>query len=127
MLFRSIDVQPDADSASTLTGAAAGAEILIRGEPFRGRFRRSFERPIPFTPGVPDSIRFEMPDINHRFLRGHRIMVQIQSSWFPLVDRNPQTWVPNILEARPEDFRTARMRVYHTPSRATRLEVFVLP
>ena len=126
-IVKLIDVQPDADSSSTLTGAAAGAEILIRGEPFRGRFRRSFERPMPFMPGAPDSIRFEMPDINHRFRRGHRIMVQIQSTWFPLVDRNPQTWVPNILEARPGDFRSARMRVYHTPSRATRLDVFVMP
>ena len=126
-IVKLVDVQPDADSASTIVGAAPGAQILIRGEPFRGRFRRSFEQPIPFRAGVPDSIRFEMPDVNHRFKRGHRIMVQIQSSWFPLVDRNPQTWVPNIFEARPADFRSAEMRVYHTPSRATRLEVFVLP
>ncbi len=126
-IVKLIDVQPDADSSSTITGAAAGAEILIRGEPFRGRFRRSFEHPVPFTAGVPDSIRFEMPDINHRFRRGHRIMVQIQSSWFPLIDRNPQTWVPNILEARPGDFRAAEMRVYHSPRRATRLEVYVMP
>ncbi len=126
-IVKLIDVQPDADSSSTIAGAAAGAEILIRGEPFRGRFRRSFEHPIPFSPDVPDTIRFVMPDVNHRFKRGHRIMVQIQSSWFPLVDRNPQTWVPNIFEARPADFRAAEMRVYHTPTRATRLDVFVLP
>ena len=126
-IVKLIDVQPDADPAATLTGASAGAQILVRGEPFRGRFRRSFEHPVPFTPGSPDSIRFEMPDINHRFLRGHRIMVQIQSSWFPLIDRNPQTWVPNILEARPADFRAAEMRVYRSPARATRLEVYVLP
>lgn len=126
-IVKLIDVQPDADSAATLVGAAAGAEILVRGEPFRGRFRRSFEHPVPFRPGVVDSLRFDMPDINHRFLRGHRIMVQIQSSWFPLIDRNPQTWVPNILEARPVDFRTAEMRVYRAPGRASRLEVFVMP
>ncbi len=126
-IVKLIDVQPDADSAATLAGADAGAQVLIRGEPFRGRFRRSFEQPVPFKPGVPDSIRFEMPDVNHRFLRGHRIMVQVQSSWFPLIDRNPQTWVPNILEARPEDFRTAEMRVYRAPGRLSRLEVFVMP
>ena len=120
-IVKLIDVQPANDSA------APRAELLIRGEPFRGRFRRSFATPVPFKPGTPDSIRFEMPDVNHRFLRGHRIMVQIQSSWFPLIDRNPQTWVPNILEARPQDFRVADMRVYHTRTRATRLELFVLP
>ncbi len=120
-IVKLIDVQPATDSA------APGAELLIRGEPFRGRFRRSFAKPVPFSSGVPDSIRFEMPDVNHRFLRGHRIMVQIQSSWFPLIDRNPQTWVPNILEAKPEEFKAAEMRVYHTAMRATRLEVFVLP
>ncbi len=126
-IVKLIDVQPDADSAATLEGADAGAQILIRGEPFRGRFRRSFEFPRPFQPGVPDSLRFAMPDVNHRFRRGHRIMVQIQSSWFPLIDRNPQTWVPNILEARPEDFRPAEMRVYRMPGRASRLDVFVMP
>ena len=126
-MVKLIDVQPDADSSSTIRGATAGAQILIRGEPFRGRFRRSFERPVPFTPGIPDSIRFEMPDVNHRFLKGHRIMVQIQSSWFPLVDRNPQTWVPNILEARAAQFTAQEMRVYRSAARATRLQVFVLP
>ena len=107
--------------------APAGAQILIRGEPFRGRFRRSFEHALPFRPGVQDSIRFVMPDVNHRFLRRHRIMVQIQRSWFPLTDRNPQSWVPNIFEARPADFRATEMRVYHDRLRATRLEVFVMP
>ncbi len=126
-MVKLIDVQPDADSASTITGAAPGAEILIRGETFRARFRRSFARPIPFRPGVVDSIRFEMPDVNHRFKCGHRIMVLIQSSWFPLVDRNPQTWVPNIFEAKPADFRSAEIRVYRDRIRKTRLDVFVLP
>jgi uncharacterized protein len=126
-IVKLIDVQPETPPTETVGAAAPGAQILIRGEPFRGRFRRSFEHPIAFRPGVPDSIRFDMPDVNHRFLRGHRIMVQIQSSWFPLVDRNPQMWVPNILEARPEEFRAAEMRVYREPTRATRLEVFVLP
>jgi predicted acyl esterase len=68
-----------------------------------------------------------MPDINHTFKKGHRIMVQIQSSWFPLNDRNPQTFVPNIFEAKPEDFQKATMRVFHTAALRSRLEVHVLP
>ncbi len=126
VIVKLIDVQPVTDSV--LPGRPLpGAETLIRGEPFRGRFRRSFAQPIPFKPGVPDSIRFDMPDVNHRFLRNHRIMVQIQSSWFPLIDRNPQTWVPDIFEARAEDFRLAEMRIFRERSRASRLELFVLP
>ena len=67
-----------------------------------------------------------MPDVNHAFLKGHRIMVQIQSTWFPHIDRNPQTFVPNIFHAQASDFRKATMRVYRSPARATRLEVLVL-
>ena len=74
----------------------------------------------------PDSLRFETPDINHTFRKGHRIMVQIQSSWFPLTDRNPQTFAPDIFEAKPEDFQKATMRVFHAKGRASRLEVFVV-
>lgn len=80
-----------------------------------------------FVPNQPGTIRFTMPDINHTFRKGHRIMVQIQSSWFPHIDRNPQTFVDNIFEARESDFRKATMRVYHTPARATRLDVLVMP
>jgi uncharacterized protein len=128
-IVKLIDVQPDALAADSdsAVAALAGAQILVRGEPFRGRFRHSFETPTPFRRGVTDSIRFEMPDINHRFRRGHRIMVQVQSSWFPLIDRNPQTWVPNILEARQTDFRAAEMRVFHDPAHASRVDVSVLP
>jgi putative CocE/NonD family hydrolase len=124
-----IDVFPD--DAPNWPGDSSGFKVggyqqLVRGEPFRGKFRRSFTTPVPFTPNVPDSIRFEMPDINHTFKKGHRIMVQIQSSWFPHIDRNPQTFVPNIFEAAPADFRAATMRVYHTAARATRLDVLVV-
>ena len=105
----------------------AGYQQLLRGEPFRGKFRRSFEKPVAFTPNQPDSLRFEMPDVNHTFRKGHRIMVQVQSSWFPLTDRNPQTFVPNIFEASPADFVRATMRVCHAPTRASRLELRVLP
>jgi len=103
----------------------AGWEQLVRGEPFRGKFRHSLEKPEPFTPGKVEEIDFTMPDINHTFRRGHRIMVQVQSSWFPLVDRNPQTFV-DIPNAKPEDFRKATERVYHESGSASGIEVRVV-
>ena len=71
----------------------AGYQQLVRGWPLRGKFRRSFETPEPFEPGVVEEVSFTMPDVNHVFRRGHRVMVQVQSTWFPLIDRNPQTFV----------------------------------
>jgi putative CocE/NonD family hydrolase len=125
-----IDVFPE-DAANwpgdTSGFKVAGYQQLVRGEPFRGKFRRSAAIPSAFTPNVPDSLRFTMPDINHTFRKGHRIMVQVQSSWFPLTDRNPQTFVPNIFEASPEDFVKATVRVYHTPTKLSRVDVHVLP
>jgi putative CocE/NonD family hydrolase len=123
-----IDVFPDdATMPGDTTGFPAGGyQQLVRGEPFRGRFRRSFAKPVAFVPNQPDSIRFEMPAVNHTFRKGHRIMVQIQSSWFPHIDRNPQTFVPSIFEARPEDYRRATMRVYRAAGRLTRIEVGVM-
>ena len=88
-----------------------GYQQLVRGEPFRGKFRRSFEKPVPFEPGKPDRITFDMPDIAHTFRAGHRIMVQIQSSWFPLTDRNPQKFM-EIPKALAGDFVKATQRVY---------------
>jgi uncharacterized protein len=105
--------------------AMGGYEQLVRGEPFRGKFRNSFEKPEPFTPGKVEEIRFAMPDIDHCFRRGHRIMVQIQSSWFPLVDRNPQVFT-NIPTAKPSDFKVATERVYRTPSQPTYLEFLAI-
>ena len=102
----------------------AGWEQLVRGEPFRGKFRHSFEKPEPFTPGKVEEIAFAMPDINHTFRRGHRIMVQVQSSWFPLADLNPQTFV-EIPKAKPEDFKKAVERVYHESGHASGIEVQV--
>lgn len=99
---------------------------LIRGEPFRGKFRNSFAHPEPFTPEQMAQIHFEMPDVNHTFRRGHRIMVQVQSSWFPLVDLNPQTFV-EIPLAKPEDFKKATERIYRSQSSASGIAVEVLP
>ena len=98
---------------------------LVRGEPFRGKFRHSFEKPEPFTPGKVEEVDFTMPDVNHTFRRGHRIMVQVQSSWFPLTDRNPQTFV-NIPDAKPSDFVKATERVYHAEGQASGVVVQVL-
>ena len=92
-----------------------GYQQLVRGEPFRAKFRNGFETPEPLTPNEAVTIGFELPDAYHAFRRGHRIMVQIQSSWFPLVDRNPQTFM-EIPQATPADFQKATQRVYHSSS-----------
>jgi uncharacterized protein len=106
--------------------AMGGYQQLVRGEPFRGKFRHSFEKPEAFTPGKVEQIDFMMQDVNHTFRRGHRIMVQVQSSWFPLTDRNPQTFV-NIPDAKPSDFVKATERVYHDKGQASGIVVGVLP
>jgi hypothetical protein len=98
----------------------------VRGEVFRGRFRNSFEKPEPFEPGQVTRVEFTLPDICHSFRSGHRVMAHVQSSWFPLVDRNPQTFV-NIPTAKPEDFRKATHRVYRATRAASGLVVNVLP
>jgi hypothetical protein len=103
-----------------------GYEQLVRGEPFRGRFRRGFDKPSPFEPGKPDKVEFQLPGVYHTFLRGHRIMVQVQSSWFPLVDRNPQKFV-KIDEAKAGDFQKATERVYRSAKLPSGLTVGVLP
>jgi len=103
----------------------AGYEQLVRGEPFRGKFRHSFEKPEAFTPDKVEEVDFSMPDVNHTFRRGHRIMVQIQSSWFPLTDRNPQVFM-NIPDAQPSDFVKATERVYHQRGQASGIAANVL-
>jgi len=102
-----------------------GYQQLVRGEPFRGKFRHSFEKPEAMTPGKVEEINFTIQDVNHTFRRGHRIIVQVQSSWFPLTDRNPQMFV-NIPDAKPSDFIKATERVYHSKSQASGIMVQVL-
>jgi putative CocE/NonD family hydrolase len=104
----------------------AGYQMLVRGNPLRGKFRNSFEKPEAFVPGKVEAISYHLGDVNHTFRRGHRIMVQVQSSWFPLVDLNPQTFV-SIPQAKPEDFKAATQRVYHAPATPSGLQVLVLP
>ena len=106
--------------------AMGGYQQLVRGDVFRGKFRNSFEKPDPFKPGELAKIEFEIPDICHTFRRGHRVMVHVQSTWFPLVDRNPQTFV-NIPTAKPEDFQKATQRLYRGDKAASSLTVQVLP
>jgi putative CocE/NonD family hydrolase len=102
-------------------------QTLIRGEIFRGRFRNSYTHPQPFTPHEATLVRVPLQDIFHTFRRGHRIIVQIQSSWFPLFDRNPQAYVDNINYARQQDFTAAEHRVYFAEKKRSRLQFRVLP
>ena len=88
---------------------------------FRGRYRESFETPKAIAPNAPLPYTLRAADRNHVFLPGHRIMVQVQSSWFPLYDRNPQTFVPNIFFAKPADYMKATQRIYHAPGAARQL------
>lgn len=103
-----------------------GFQQLVRGNPLRGKFRHSFEKPEPFTPNKVEALGFDIGQVNHTFRRGHRIMVQVQSSWFPLIDLNPQTFM-HIPQAKPEDFKKATQRVYRAPGQASGLQVLVLP
>jgi uncharacterized protein len=103
-----------------------GYQQLVRGEPFRGRFRNSYEHPEAFEPNRPTKLEFVMPDVNHTFKTGHRIMVQIQSTWFQLTDINPQKFVPNIYMAKPGDFQSAAQRVYIAPDKPSRIVVQML-
>ena len=103
-----------------------GYQQLLRGEPFRAKFRNSWEKPEPLTPGKETEIDFTMPDVFHTFRRGHRIMVQVESTWFPLTDRNPQTFT-DIPNARPEEFQKATEQVFRQRDAASGVEVLVMP
>jgi putative CocE/NonD family hydrolase len=120
-----IDVYPGDAEASPTGARMGGYEQLVRGEIMRGRYRASYEKPEPFAPNQATVVRFSLPDTSHTFRSGHRISVQVQSSWFPLVDRNPQTYV-DIYHARESDFRAATHRVLRTPDRPSGLKVTVL-
>jgi uncharacterized protein len=111
-----IDVYPDEVSEDARMG---GYQLMVSADIFRGRYRESLEKPSALASEKPLLYRFNLPTANHVFLPGHRFMVQIQSSWFPLYDRNPQTFVPNIFFAKPGDYRQATQRVYHAPDQAS--------
>jgi uncharacterized protein len=115
-----IDVYPDEVAEQPQMG---GYQLMISADIFRGRYRESLETPKAIAANTPLLYRFELPTANHVFLPGHRIMVQVQSSWFPLYDRNPQTFVPNIFWAKPGDYRKATQRIYHSPGEASFIEL----
>ncbi|HET9166410.1 MAG TPA: CocE/NonD family hydrolase [Candidatus Angelobacter sp.] len=118
-----IDVYPDEVAGQEQMG---GYQLAVSMDIFRGRYRESLETPKPIKADTPLAYRFELPTTNHVFLPGHRIMVQVQSSWFPLYDRNPQSFVPNIFWAKPGDYKKATQRIYHEPGQASFVELPVV-
>jgi putative CocE/NonD family hydrolase len=118
-----IDVFPDTLRQGPRRAGAvplAGYQMLVRGDVLRGKFRSSLARPEPFQPGAPTPIAFTLQDALHTFRRGHRIMVQIQSSWFPMVDRNPGTFM-DIFQATEADYRATTQRIWRSPSHLSML------
>ncbi len=110
-----IDVFPN-----DTTPALCGYQQLVRGDIMRGKYRKSFEVPLPFKPNKVEELKFELPDVAHTFRKGHQLMIQIQSSWFPLMDRNPQQFL-NIYEAKAEDFKKATIRIHHDGQQASKI------
>lgn len=123
-----IDVFPEemeTDPEWELTSPLGGYQMLVRGEIIRGRYRNSFEKPEAFVSGEVTKVSFEIPDLGHTFKKGHRLMIQVQNSWFPLADRNPQQFI-NIYECEEEDFIKATHRIYHDAKRPSHVSVMVL-
>jgi putative CocE/NonD family hydrolase len=118
-----IDVYPDEVAAQPEMG---GYQLPISMDILRGRYRQGFDKPAAIPANKAERYRFALPNVDHVFLPGHRVMVQIQSSWFPLYDRNPQTFVPNIFYAKPGDYRKATQRVYHAPGMESAIELPVV-
>jgi putative CocE/NonD family hydrolase len=127
-IVKLIDVYPPdakADIETDVKVPLGGYQMLVRGEVFRGKYRNSFEKPEPFTPGAVTEVKYNMPDIAHTFKKGHRIMVQVQNTWFPLVDRNPQKFV-DIYTCSDSDFQKATMRIYHDNDHSSCIKIPVL-
>jgi putative CocE/NonD family hydrolase len=122
-IVKLIDVYPDEVADQPAMG---GYQLAVAMDIFRGRYRESLDTPKALTPDAALKYTFALPNVNHVFLPGHRIMVQVQSSWFPLYDRNPQTFVPNIFWARPADYRRATQRIHHAPGQASCVELPVV-
>ena len=121
--FSYADAQPQQGRTAGGSYPMGGYQMLVRGEIMRGKFRNSFENPTPFTPNKIEKVKFDLPDVAHTFKKGHRLMIQVQSSWFPLADRNPQKFV-NIYEAGVSDFQKAAIRIYHEAANSSSI---VLP
>ena len=119
-----IDVYPAENATDPKMG---GYQLAVSLDIFRGRYRRDPAHPSAIPAGRPQEYRFRLPAVNHMFQPGHRIMVQVQSSWFPLYDRNPQTFVPNIFRSKPGDYAKATQRFFHEADRASSVELPVVP
>jgi putative CocE/NonD family hydrolase len=122
-IVKLIDVYPAVDHESL---AMSGYQLPVAMEVFRGRYRKSFTKPEPFVPGKPEEIVINLHQINHTFKKGHRLMIQVQSTWFPVIDRNPQKFVPNIFEARESDFIKAQHTIYFSSRYPTHIELPVM-
>lgn len=127
-MVKLIDVYPDSAAPSKANPAykMGGYQQLVRSEAFRGRYRESYSQPVPFKPEVATTVKFELQDVLHTFKKGHKIMVQVQSTWFPLVDRNPQKYIANIFKADERDFIKATHRLYVSAGKASYLQVGIL-
>jgi len=123
-IVKLIDVYPEKVASDW---RLSGYELMIADEIFRGRFRNSFEKPEPITPGEVTPFTIDLHTANHVFKKGHRIMVQVQSTWFPLYDRNPQKFVPNIFEAKESDYQKATQHIYRSNRFPSSVEISVLP
>jgi predicted acyl esterase len=104
----------------------SGFQFPVAMEVLRGRFRKSMEKPEPFAPDKPEEIVIDLHQINHTFLKGHKLMIQVQSSWFPIIDRNPQKFVPSIFEANESDFVKASHTIYCNSQMASYVELPVM-
>ena len=123
LVVKLIDVYPAIDTSDL---SMSNFQLPVAMEVFRGRFRKSFEKPIPFIPNKPEEIIVDLHQINHDFRKGHHLMIQIQSSWFPVIDRNPQQFVPNIFEAKDSDFIKAKETIYFSSVYPSYIELPVM-
>jgi len=119
-IVKLIDVYPD---TMPQTPAFGGYEFMVANDVFRGRFRQSFVTPHPITPNKVEEYAVDLHTQDYRFLAGHRIMVQVQSTWFPIIDRNPQRYVPNIFQATDADFQVARQTIYRSGPHASYIDL----
>jgi putative CocE/NonD family hydrolase len=122
-IVKLIDIYPAFDPKSL---GMSGYHLAVAMEAFRGRFRKSFSNPSPLTPNKPEEFVIDLHDINHVFKKGHQIMIQVQSTWFPVIDRNPQKFIPNIFEAKESDFIKAQQRIYFSSRYSTYIELPVM-
>src|SRR5690606_3470963 len=119
-IVKLIDVYPDPYIRER---EMSGYQLMVANDVFRGRYRNSFEKPQPLQPGKINEFTVDLHSVDHVFQKGHRIMLQIQSTWFPIIDRNPQKYISNIFEAGDSDFKKASHKIFRTPGNATYIDM----